>query len=280
MQEAIQQAITFFKGNPIFNIISFSLAIIGIILSFYFYHKGKRSRIPTYMLRTINLVKEGINKIERVEILFSGKKINNLSITKIALWNDGKETINQSDVAANDPLKIIIDNDFEILDAEIIFKKNTANDFKIDISENKKSVNIEFDYFDYEEGIVMQLSHTGPSSSNLKIVGTVKTVKKIVEKEGTNRVFPSFIYRPFERNAKEISIKLIRNAVKWAFIILGILFLALPFFATNDEVRTPPKESTKFIISLLGLPYLLIGLNMLRRKTPKGFNVFNEEFDS
>ena len=67
--------------------------------------------MPIYILRTVNLVRENVQKIDTVNILYAGNKVNNLSITKIAFWNDGKETINNSDVAQNNPIRLIIDKD-------------------------------------------------------------------------------------------------------------------------------------------------------------------------
>lgn len=71
----------------------------------------------------MNLVRENVQKIDTVNILYAGNKVDNLSITKIAFWNDGKETINNSDVAQNNPIRLIIDKDLYFLDAEIIYQK-------------------------------------------------------------------------------------------------------------------------------------------------------------
>lgn len=193
MKNVFYEINSFFQGNYIFNILSFAIGIIGIISSFYFYFKSKRSRIPIYFIRTINLVRERIQKLDTVEIFFSGKRIINLSITKIAILNIGKETINFMDVAINNPLKVIIDDKYEILEAEILVSNNNSNDFKISIEENKKAILIKFDYFDYEEGLVLQLAHTGNSNEDIVVTGNIKSVKKIIRKDYTNVIFPSLI---------------------------------------------------------------------------------------
>lgn len=179
MQKQLSDIYEWFNGNPAFNIITLLLAIIGIVLSFYFYFKSKKNKIPIYIARSINLVRESIKKIETVEILYAGNKIENLSITKVAIWNDGRDTISFVDVAHADPLKICIDKEYDILDAEILFQRNSANDFNLLISNDKKSVLIKFDFFDFEEGVIIQLAHTGNSSDDIKLLGTIKSVKKI-----------------------------------------------------------------------------------------------------
>lgn len=160
MNNTIQYFTELFNNNPLLNAFSLFLAILGIIFTTYFYFKSKKIRMPIYILRTVNLVRENVQKIDTVNILYAGNKVNNLSITKIAFWNDGKETINNSDVAQNNPIRLIIDKDCIFLDAEIIYQKNPSNDFNISISNDNKYVDITFDYFDFEEGIVLQVFHT------------------------------------------------------------------------------------------------------------------------
>ena len=89
----------FFKGNPIFNSITFLLALWGIFSTWYFYRKSNKRRIPTFLVRTINLIEDKVRKIKSIHIQYCDKDITNLSITKFALWNGGRETINLSDVA-------------------------------------------------------------------------------------------------------------------------------------------------------------------------------------
>lgn len=111
MNNTIQYFTELFNSNPLLNAISLFLAILGIIFSAFFYLKSKKIRMPIYVLRTVNLVRENVQKIDTVNILYSGNKVNNLSITKMAFWNDGKETINNSDVAQNNPIRLTIDKD-------------------------------------------------------------------------------------------------------------------------------------------------------------------------
>lgn len=175
MNNTIQYFTELFNNNPLLNAFSLFLAILGIIFTTYFYFKSKRIRMPIYILRTVNLVRENVQKIDTVNILYAGNKVNNLSITKIAFWNDGKETINNSDVAQNNPIRLIIDKDCIFLDAEIIYQKNPSNDFNISISNDNKYVDITFDYFDFEEGIVLQVFHTGNKSDDITLVGQIKS---------------------------------------------------------------------------------------------------------
>jgi len=272
---------TFFKGNPILNFISLLLGAIGIFFSFYFYAKSKKNRKPTYILRTINLVRESIQKIKTVDILYGGNKIENLSLTKLAFWNDGKETIDYRDVASNDPIKICIDNRYEILNAEIVFHKNIANDFKIIPATDRKSVLLKFDFFDYEEGFVIQLAHTGSSSADLEIKGTIKSVKRIIRKGLLNSLIP-FLFSGLIKLAPTPKIKRRAwlNIVGWTSVFMGfasiLLFIFTDFF--NKTPENPPFFLMTIFISIVAFMYISMGIRMLQRRIPKGFDIFDEEF--
>ncbi len=278
--DVITSIYEFFNANPVFNLISLLLGLLGILLSFYFYFKSIKNRIPIYVIRTINLVKEKIQKIDTVKIMYSNREINNLSISKIAIWNDGKETINKNDVANSSPIKININNNFNILDAEILYQKNNANDFKIEIEDNKKCINLTFDYFDFEEGVILQIYHTGNSSEDLNLSGTIKSVKKIIRKEISIGMFPSIINNLIKKE-RRIKIKKMTKLkmLGWFTILMGF-YVIVSFLFIPDESKKIVAESPSKIrwIALLGVPYIYSGYQILKRRIPKGFNIFLEEF--
>jgi hypothetical protein len=281
---SINNILDYFKGNSLLNAASFVLAILGLVFTIYFYYKSKKSRTPTYIVRTINLVREKIQKIDTVSILYSGEKVKNLSISKIALWNEGKETINSEDIALNNSIKIKIKDDFEFLDSEIIYQKNTANDFKIQTSDDNKSISIHFDYFDFEEGLVMQVFHTGNTSDDIFIDGKIKSVKRITRKVHTSSFLPTTLLKWLTVGNDAISKKSMKVIMGWAFLIVGGVFCLLiitPFDQVVTEVAKAPKKKpiTLTIAAIFpGLLYIWLGYRMLKRRIPKGFDVFNEEF--
>lgn len=280
----LQHLLDYFNGNPVLNVVSLALAILGIVFTIYFYFKSKKNRNPTYVVRTINLVKENVKKIDTVAILYAGEKVKNLSISKIALWNEGKETISSVDVALNNTIKIKIKDEFEFLDSEILFQKNSANDFKIQLSEDNKSISIFFDYFDFEEGLVMQIFHTGNSSDDIFIDGKIKSVKKISRREHSNSfLLPSILVKWLRNDKDVISKRTMKAIMGWTFFVMGLVsccavFIS-PFREPVIEITTQKMNSVSHNIVLLfpGLFYTWFGYRLLKRRIPKGFDIFNEE---
>lgn len=279
-----QEILNLFNGNPILNVVSLLLAILGLVFTIYFYFKSKKSRNPTYIVRTINLIKENAQKIDTVSILYSGEKVKNLSISKIALWNDGKETIDSKDVALNNLVKIKIKDEFEFLDSEILYQKNKANDFKIQLSPDNKSISISFDYFDFEEGIVIQLFHTGNTSDDIFIDGTIKSVKKILRREHSTNFLPTNFIKWLKDDKEIIGKRKIKILTGWILIIIGFLACLLAFIIPSFKqtiIETPVSKKEADILDLAtmlpGLLYIWLGYKVIKRRIPKGFDIFNEE---
>lgn len=276
MNNIIDYTLKFFENNPVFNIVAFLLGVSSIISTVYFYFKSKKIKQPTYVVRTINLIKEKFQKIDSVQILYSGERIKDLSITKIALWNDGKDTISLSDVAQIDCLRIEILPEFQILDCEILFTKNEANAFSLVMDTDHKFIDIKFDFFDFEEGVVIQIFHTGNSSDDIVLRGKIKTVKKIKRRMIDSGFLPSSFVKILRGN--NISNKWSKKVLAISVIMVGILFLFIPF------IDSAPKEvhvRVWYEYCLLTFPALLyfwLGYRLLRRNIPKGFDVFNDEF--
>lgn len=218
--------------NPLANVVFLILAILGLLLSYYLYRKSQRIKIPSYLSKSINLIEDSHNKIDRLKILFDNNEISNLTLTKVSIWNHGNEIIDSSDIAAMDPLRIESKKE-KILDAEIFFESNPVNNFSIEVS-SENVIIIHFDYFGNMEGVKINIYHTGKSSDDITVSGTVKGVKSIRnlnnEKEkytdwlGTNTVW-------------KIPRKTRLHPLVFPFILTVFMPVFVPFFIA-DSVRS------------------------------------------
>lgn len=191
---------------------------IGIAVSFLLFVWSRKKRVPIYRCRTTRLISSSINQIDGLDILYDKKKLNALSITKVVLWNAGRDTISGTDVSELDRLRLSIDSDYEILSCDILKQTKIANNFSAHIAEDKKNIYLAFDYFDHNEGIVLKIRHTGTSSSDLSINGSIKAVQKIKRGFETMNITPNTSQR-FQRMRKN----------RWWFLLLGVVLLALAF---------------------------------------------------
>lgn len=265
----------FINENPWLNVVFILLTLASIILSFIFYFRSKKLKKPTYAIHNYNLIKESVQKIETVTILYQDKKIENLSVAKIAIWNSGKDTINRTDVAINDKLRIEIKDDHTILESKIIFEKNPANGFKIIKIEKPNTIEIDFDYFDYNEGVIINLYHTASESNQIEVKGSIKTISSIKRSTASVSLLPSYFFsavftsgRPWKRP---------RKVFAWICILFPSILLLLTFIIPDNpkptSIKDPPMIIMLLIITAL---YWYIGFRLLIRRIPKGFDIFND----
>jgi len=178
--------------TPWITFISMALALIGLILAVIFYCKGRKTKLIRYYLDGSSLFEDFVEKISGLSIQFSGKQIKTLTVTKIAFWNNGTETINHNDFPTNDPFSINIENGYEILDATMK-SNNISNNVKINLLDNGKKINVGFEYLDPKDGFIIQIFHTGTKySSTFKINGSIKGFGKIIDGKVSKNRFSKF----------------------------------------------------------------------------------------
>lgn len=172
-----------------------------------------------------------------------------------------------------------INDGFSIIDAKVIYESNPSNDFHIELSEDAKSIQINFDYIDYEDGIVIQLYHTGNSNEDLSFTGKIKTVKSITNKNDLLNAskYERFIQSFSSKGAAQS--KKYKNQTGLLTIVTGILLLLLIFYigsSVRNEDGSINLLKTLFRL-LVVAPYFFIGFVQLNRTIPKGIDVFKEE---
>lgn len=185
------EAFKTYLSENIYNLISVLTGILGVGLAIYFYFKSKKVKRPTYTITSFPLLNSEIKKVDNLEVKYLGKTVNNLTATKFAFWNAGRDTINRIDFPENSPLKIESRKDILIYSVEIIYSSDESNkieysfpESKVNLIEefmtsNQKEITLTFDYLDYNQGAIFKILHSGNSSEDLIISGIVKGVGKI-----------------------------------------------------------------------------------------------------
>lgn len=245
------------------------LSILGLLIaliSFYYTYIGIKYKSPNYIIKNNNLINENISKIDLLDLKVEGKKINNLTVSKVAFWNSGKETINGVDIAETEPITIYLKEGFEILGSPIIiFPTKSPNQFSIKMSQDKRYFNILFNYMDYGDGLIVEVFHTGKDENDIFLEGKIKGVQEIkkltLEKylessENSNLIFTLilsivlFVFAIFVNIQMIISYKQ-NNIVDTLFFgFLCILFLSIIGFIVYKYSITPSIYSL-FVNQLL-----------------------------
>jgi hypothetical protein len=260
------------------EIIGLSGIIIGGIISFYFYWKGRRIKDPCWDIRSVNLIEGFKIKLENLEILYKHKIIDKLTISRIILWNAGLETINSNDITSLDPLRIIASENVNILDIKLLITNNPPSAINCILSKDGKSAFINFDYLDNNQGAVFQLIHTGKSSSELKMIGTIKGTRKITPKKINSDWLSLPTPKSFDRKISSLARRWINTIVNiLAVIILSLLTIFSIIIIIAKNTLNPLSVINSIAYGLITLVFVRRTINVWRTSSPKGLEIFVDE---
>jgi len=151
---------------------------ISIIISYWFFRVALRDKEPVYYQKSKNLVEESSQKIEQIKTTYKGINLSNLSLSEIIFWNNGRQTIQKSDLDTANHLRVITHKNNKILEAKILYSNNLSNQFTINLSENYDYINFSFDYLDKNQGAVIQIVYQRIYPQDLEVVGDIKGVSR------------------------------------------------------------------------------------------------------
>ena len=259
----------FFQASQWYNILALLTTLVGTLFGIASFIIENRKRIPVYIIQTANIIREIINENDDIRITYRGKEYSNLSSTRFVFWNNGRKTIKRDDVATRNPIKITIDEQYQILDAYIDKQTNTDNNFVIEKTDDNKSLIIKFEFLEYNDGASIRIIHTAPSNKVFFVSGKVISGRNIYNAQsgnitkGINKIlsYIRFDYLPLRQR---ISI------LRLFFFLMGVLTLLNPYIRHISILQNSEKSILYYlIIYLLGIFYLLIALFGLRRYVPK-----------
>ncbi|MCJ7497383.1 MAG: hypothetical protein MUO78_04530 [candidate division Zixibacteria bacterium] len=252
--------------NPWFTIAAVLVNLLAFTLAIIFYIKGRKIKLPRYAVRSINIVKNLVSGIESLEILYCGQQIENLTVSRIAFWNAGSDTIDGEDISAIEPLTFHVKEGYKILDQKIIYQSRPANQFSVNRAKDRSYVLLDFDYIDKKQGTIIQLFHTGRSSEDIECRGSIKGAGKPIRK------FVS-VFEEVDSSARE-SVALTRSSAVMGFIMI-LVFVVIPMLLFLKS-----KPLSERIIAC-GIILIFVWLSLFlpfRRTAPKEFDIFEEEF--
>lgn len=235
-------------GNPWLNIVFLILAIISILISFILYFRSKKEKIPLYNIKHFNLVRGRLKELKSVKISYRGEDVEDLTLTRLAFWNKGRDTIEHRDIAPADPLRITVPEDCRILEVNIDYIHNPVNNIEVKLSDDKTSALLQFDYLHTLEGCVLTIYHTAVGST-VNMMGTIKGAGKIkngvLEKDYlSNALLERTLLKIIPKRDGTFINQVIRKIIitPLAFVFVPVLFIIQPIeLALRLMYRSPPQ---------------------------------------
>jgi hypothetical protein len=165
--------------------------VIGLYLARYYYLLAKPTlKIAASFDSTTLISKNRSENISELEILYRGKKVDNLSAANLIFWNTGNRPIRRADfMDPDEAFRIIVDGGVDLARFEIAVESDSRNGAKIRLLQADSScLIIEFDFLEVNQGFRVEILYSGvPLSPIFKhsIVGH----EGFISKAKTNEIF-------------------------------------------------------------------------------------------
>lgn len=242
--------------------------VIGVFSFIYTLATIKKQRI-TYAKSDYNFISLREAFSDDVQVLYQGQNIKNLTISNIAVWNSGNDTIDQNSFVSKKPLRLSLSNGGEIIDATILCETDADNAVKIQ-NRTDTSITLTMDYINPKDGVVIQILHTG-ERMDLKIDGKLKTGKPLKEYDYLPVIRKLLISRPIAKRISSITL-----CVLAVFMIMLLITSSLAQFgilpseylvSKNHLVRTTQDIVNEYFVlsiiySAMFLPLIYIVLRI------------------
>ena len=156
------------------NNIGVILGILSIIATAFFAHRYSEKKSPKFMYKTLRKIQRSSDAPDDIEVYYKGHKVNGVQSTVVWFWNDGRKPIIRSDIPEAQPIKIELNdsNEIEIPNVQILKQSReviSSQSRKI----SNKVVQVDFEFLDHNDGFSLEILHTGKSSTDVVVSGTV-----------------------------------------------------------------------------------------------------------
>lgn len=181
------------------------------------------------------------------------QKIDRISRTRIALWNNHGDTINKNDIVPADPLRIKFEEKDCVLRSRILSVSRDQIELMAEPGPARNSVLVEFEFLDDGDGGIVEVVHQGSILPTLE--GTIRGAKIISNGlvELKPEVLAAVAGKPLQRRLQKF---LARNS---GIIILVTINIAIICFT-----------SFKAFLPLVGSPGRLIDPQHYNLSTIRG----------
>ena len=160
--------------EKLLNVAGFVLGLLGIVGLVVGFKSWKRKRL-SYLSRSNNLFSGLESKYPDVEVSFRGygDTLKSLTVTKLAIWNSGNDTIRKQDIVKDAPLAIQASPGNIILSVKITDLASPLNKIECTLNKERTRAIVSLDYLDPKQGAVVQVFHSGTSNNDIAITGTL-----------------------------------------------------------------------------------------------------------
>lgn len=215
-------------NGPLRYILYIFIALVALIFVCYFFYWSQKFKRFSFFKKTNLLAYLTEYEPDALHLYYDGKEIRDVSVTRIALWNSGTETIHSSEKPDDGLLSISIKDGskISILDCSVEYVMNPGDFYKPDVFVSPKKLEDDkfillFDQIKRNDGLILQVIHTG-SARNLQLSFNIERGRASIEIDKKNAILKINEKKPRIKIAWEKAMKLIgfRTEFMWPTVII------------------------------------------------------------
>lgn len=154
--------------------------VIGIIATVAFFYLVERKDIdPVYAISKIDTLAQETTDAPDLKLLWRGEEIQNIRVVRIAMWNQGRQYLDDGRLSASDQLRVVVPPDARVLYAG--FSRSSRPTLRFSTASLPSADNVQFvtvniannDALEYQEGGILQILFTGDPNRDFMLVGRV-----------------------------------------------------------------------------------------------------------
>ena len=155
--------------------------VLGTIIAFSLYYYGKKEIQPRYAVGVPELLAEVTEDAPKLRLLWDNVHIKNVYSVKIAIWNEGRQYLDNDAISKTSPIRVICPQQVELLYHRFIKTSRSELEFRVtDISsEEEKILKIELvgdEALERGDGGILKLLFSG-KCNGFEVVGRIKGAK-------------------------------------------------------------------------------------------------------
>lgn len=236
-------------SHPLVGLLGSVASVVGLALAIYFYSAARAEPLLTVVVNPVRTPIVQVGGVSNLAVLFSGRRVQgDVTATQIAIWNDGKEPVRESDVLA--PVTIRLGAPI----LELSIRKVTRKVCGIHVTSTSLPgvVAVSWNVLEYGDGAVIQLIYAGSPRVPIDATGTIIGQRSIVVHTTNNN-------SDTDPNDFRTTSQILKIA---SYIMVALGFVML----TTSAVRFVRSDRTLHLVSVLlriGVPLSYIGIGIL-----------------
>lgn len=208
----VNRIIDFIASNPGMTAIAWLATVIGVILTTVIPIIQRKKKRLSFQYTTTQLVEAEVAKANNIQVLFKGRPIEKLSVTKFVIKNTGNTTVKAEHMYDGHKLKIIAPNvklisvDVEKVSRDIVTDEKKMKPLyhakdteRLDIKDLNKVkpddeyglIPIDFKVFEKKDFMILNIYHTGNSDTPFCLAGIGEELQIVNETKDNTELMKS-----------------------------------------------------------------------------------------